>query len=70
MAIPEWELEEGGENAETYRFENINPRLVFLLALAAGALAVAVIYFGYVAVSLAIDAQIIPEPPRLQGLVD
>lgn len=70
MAIPEWELEDGAEDAETYRFENVNPRLVFLLALATGILAVAVIYFGYVAVSLAIDADIIPGPPRLQDLVD
>ena len=70
MAVPEWKLEEGTEAAETYRFENINPKLVFLLALAAGGLAVAIIYFCYVAVSSAIDAQIIPEPPRLQGLVE
>ena len=70
MSIPEWELKEGADSPQTYQFDNVNPKLVFLLALAVGVLAVVVIYFGYVAVNAAMDAGIIPHPPRLQGLID
>lgn len=70
MPIPEWKLDETAEDAEAYQFKNVNPKLVFLLALAAGFLAVTIIYLGYVALSLAIDAGYISEPPRLQSFAD
>ena len=70
MTDLEWQLEEAANEGASYQFANINPKLVFLLALAAGILAVAVIYLGYTAITLLIDAGLIPQPPRLQGLVD
>lgn len=70
MSSPEWKLEESSQDAESYEFANVNPRLVFLLALAVACVAVACVYFAYVSVSLAIEAELIPQPPRLQGLVD
>ncbi|NNC53356.1 MAG: hypothetical protein HKO08_09995 [Erythrobacter sp.] len=70
MSSPEWKLDESTQDADSYEFANVNPRLVFLLALAVGFVAVACVYFAYVSVSLAIEADMIPQPPRLQGLVD
>lgn len=70
MAEPEWKLDESAQDADSYEFASVNPRLVFLLALAVAFLAVACVYFAYVSVSLAIEAGMIPQPPRLQGLVD
>lgn len=70
MSSPEWKLDESQQDADSYEFANVNPRLVFLLALAVAFVAVACVYFAYVSVSLAINAELIPQPPRLQGLVD
>lgn len=70
MPSPEWKLDESPQDADSYEFANVNPRLVFLLALAVAFVAVACVYFAYVSVSLAINAELIPQPPRLQGLVD
>ncbi|SFP09175.1 hypothetical protein [Qipengyuania nanhaisediminis] len=70
MTVPEWKLEDAADKADSYQFKNTNPKLVFLLALAAGLLAVAIIFFAYVIVSLSIDVGLIPQPPRLRGLVD
>ena len=70
MADPEWELVENAQDADSYEFANVNPRLVFLLAIAVAFVAVACVYFAYASVNLAIEADMIPQPPRLQGLVD
>ncbi|MBT8426505.1 MAG: hypothetical protein KJO02_00600 [Erythrobacter sp.] len=70
MSSPEWKLDESTQDVDSYEFANVNPRLVFLLALAVGFVAVACVYFAYVSVSLAIEADMIPQPPRLQGLID
>ena len=70
MADPEWELDENAQDADSYEFANVNPRLVFLLAFAVAFVAVACVYLAYASVSLAIEAEMIPQPPRLQGLVD
>lgn len=70
MAIPEWMLDETADEVDSYQFANINPKLVFLLALATAIVAVGCVYFAYVWVNLAIDAELIPQPPRLQALVD
>ena len=70
MSIPEWKLDEDADDAESYEFANVNPKSVFLLALAVAFVAVALTYFAYVSVTLAVDSETIPQPPRLQGLVD
>ena len=67
--IPEWNLDESEQEADTYRFTNVNPRSVFLLALAAAFLAVACIYGAYLLVNAAIQFGYIPLPPMLQDLV-
>ena len=67
--IPEWSLDDREQEPDTYRFSNVNPRSVFLLAMATAFLAVACIYAGYLLVNAAIQFGYIPLPPMLQDLV-
>ncbi len=69
MAIPEWKLDKTADDAASYRFANTNPKLVFLLALFVAIATVACIYGAYVLLNMAIDADLIAEPLRLDGLV-
>lgn len=70
MNTPEWNLKDGLGSEAAYQFENINPKLVFLIALAAAFVAVACVYFAYVSLSIAIEAGLLPNPPRLRRLVE
>ena len=65
----EWNLDESEEDVEDYRFSNVNPNIVLVLAIGAAIFAVGAIYFAYALVNLAIDGGLIPYPPRLQEYV-
>lgn len=68
--MPEWSLDQSEVEVENHRFSNVNPRAVFLLALAVAFLTVICVYGFYLLVNLGMDAGIVAQPPRLQELVD
>lgn len=68
MAL-EWHLDVTAEPAEPYNFTNVNPKLVFVLALLAALVAVSGVLCAYLLIRSSIDAGIIPEPPSLRSNV-
>ncbi len=65
----EWQLDETSTEAESYNFQNVNPKVVFLLALAASFTAVCCIYLAYSLIEQLMSAGFIPQPPSLSQYV-
>jgi hypothetical protein len=62
---PEWCLDHTGSAAEPYKFNNVDPKSVFLLALLAALVALVAVLCAYLLIQYSIDAGAIPEPPAL-----
>ena len=66
----EWHLSEPESGLTDHQYDNIRPRSVFLLALAASFVAVSGVYLCYEGVNAAIAYNIVPPPPALQQYVN
>ncbi len=65
----EWQLDDSAEEAVSHHYENVNPRKVFLLALAAALVTVAIGYFALQVILALIASGVIPSPPALSQYV-
>lgn len=59
------QLDETAKETESYNFQNVNPKVVFLLALVVAFASVCFIYISFAIIQYLIGIGWIPRPPSL-----